>query len=409
MSITAPMIRTPLWWGLAGLCGVLLLLQLLLSSLLVLGDESAAMQAQQHGQRLWLSLDAANQPPAQTATTRPNQLPEAAAATTHHAATGTPKASTEDLMAEFAISEAESAATARETPAPATNSTESFVASEQDVIDAIPAEPRTAASLAAPLDALLDPWQGGALPMRDGDNTPFSTYRRPFTPPTPAKPIIALLITDLGAMRAPTQTATELPADVTLGFSPYARNSAAWLQTARNRGLESWLMLPAQPDNFPADDAGPDALLVEQAPEESLLRLKRSMARAQGYSGLILPVNEAYSDHFEALGWLNGQIESRGLALIAAKRPTNSAAVGWFKRQQRAYAGDLLLDETLSVEAMQKQFAALETIANQQGHAMGVIRGYPLSLKMADSWLKGLKARGFVLAPASAVLALSVQ
>jgi polysaccharide deacetylase 2 family uncharacterized protein YibQ len=394
--------KTTLWWGLVGLCALLLLLQLLLSSLLVLGDGSAANRAILEGQRLWLHKDGSNPLAGQIVS------PDASALLSDAASKPATKPAdpTANLMAEFAADASEAPVT---TPTKPASQPESFVGNESDLKDVIPAEPRTAASLTAPLDALLEPWESGALPMRDGNATPFNTYRRAFTAPIPKRPVVALLITGLGAMRAPTEAATQLPANVTLAFNPYARHTPTWLQSARNKGFESWLMLPAQPDSFPAGDAGPDALLVEQPAEEAMLRLKRTMARTAGYTGLVLPANEAFSDHLEALSGLHKQLESRGVALLAAKRPSNSASVGWFKRQRDTYAGDILIDETLSLEAIEKQLLALEATATQQGYAMGVIRAYPLSLKSIEPWLMQLERKGFTLAPASAVFDLAAE
>ena len=398
--------KTTLWWGLVGACALLLLLQLVLSSLLLLGDESTASRAISEGQRLWLNKDGSNPLGEQPVSADASALLGHAGTPAASAPAAKPKDPTADLMAEFAADASEAPVT---TPAKPESKPESFVGNENDLKDVIPAEPRTAASLAAPLDALLEPWESGALPMRDGNETPFKTYRRAFAAPMPKRPVIALLVTGLGAMCTPTEAATQLPADVTLAFNPYARHTPAWLQNARNKGFESWLMLPAQPDSFPAGDAGPDALLVEQSAEESMLRLKRTMARTAGYTGLVLPANEALSDHLEAISGLHKQLESRGVALLAAKRPSNSAAVGWFKRQRDTYASDILIDETLSQDAIDKQLLALETTATQHGYAMGVIRAYPLSLKSIEPWLAQLKRKGFTLAPASAVFDLAAE
>ncbi len=398
--------KTALWWGLVGVCALLMLLQLILSSLLVLGDQSTASRAILEGQRLWLNKDGSNPLGEEPVSTDASALLGDTATPPASLPVKKPKDPTADLMAEFAADASEAPVTTPTSPA---NQPESFVGNENELKDVIPAEPRTAASLAAPLDSLLEPWEKGALPMRDGNATPFNTYRRPFTAPLPKRPTIALVITGLGAMRTPTEAATELPANVTLAFNPYARHTPAWLQNTRNKGFESWLMLPAQPDSFPAGDAGPDALLVEQPAEESMLRLKRTMARTAGYAGLVLPANEALSDHLDALSNLHKQLESRGVALLAAKRPSNSASVGWFKRQRDTYAGDVLIDETLSQDAIDKQLLALETAATQHGYAIGVIRAYPLSLKAVQPWLAQLERKGFTLAPASAIFDLAAE
>ena len=81
----------------------------------------------------------------------------------------------------------------------------------------------------------------------------------------------------------------------------------------------------------------------------------------------------------------------------------------WLRRQERwrhpETTADRIIDDQLSGEAIEQQLAALETQASHSGRAMGSGFAYPVTLDEAARWAGGLAARGYQLAPASAVMA----
>ena len=92
----------------------------------------------------------------------------------------------------------------------------------------------------------------------------------------------------------------------------------------------------------------------------------------------------------------------RGLALIElGDRQLASVAAGAGLPYASARRP---IDENLSVPAIDRALAALEAEASATGSALGVARGYPMSLERLRQWAATLEAKGLVLAPASAVL-----
>src|SRR3546814_16101974 len=77
------------------------------------------------------------------------------------------------------------------------------------------------------------------------------------------RPRIAVVLTGLGLSDSATQAAIEqLPAAVTLSFSPYARGLEPWTALARSRGHEALIALPLEPPPFPNENPGPHDLLT---------------------------------------------------------------------------------------------------------------------------------------------------
>ena len=68
-------------------------------------------------------------------------------------------------------------------------------------------------------------------------------------------------------------------------------------------------------------------------------------------------------------------------------------------------SADRIIDTQLAGEAIDQQLSALETQASRTGRALGSGFAYPVTLEEAAKWAAGLSARGYQLAPASAVMA----
>jgi polysaccharide deacetylase 2 family uncharacterized protein YibQ len=61
--------------------------------------------------------------------------------------------------------------------------------------------------------------------------------------------------------------------------------------------------------------------------------------------------------------------------------------------------------QQLSADSIGKQLEGLELAAKQNGQALGVGSAYPVTIDQLARWSREASARGFQLAPASAVMA----
>ena len=72
---------------------------------------------------------------------------------------------------------------------------------------------------------------------------------------------------------------------VTLAISPYAANPDQLLTAARAAEHEYLLSIPMEPQGFPLNDPGPQALMTTLPPEENRQRLDWALSRIAGYVG----------------------------------------------------------------------------------------------------------------------------
>jgi polysaccharide deacetylase 2 family uncharacterized protein YibQ len=251
----------------------------------------------------------------------------------------------------------------------------------------------------APMAGLSAPGPGGGLlPVISGDGlAPWRAYARPFT--ANGKPKVALVIGGLGLNPAYTRRAIELlPAEVTLSFAPYAEGLQGWIDMARARGHEVLLEAPMEPNDYPQNDPGPFTLLAGAAPAETVKKTEWLLSRATGYFGVTNYLGSRFVTANGAMGAFTGALKQRGVAFVddglAARRGAGPP---------RASA-DRIVDDDLSAEAIASQFAALEAGAVSHGQALGSGFAYPVTIESAAVWARSLEARGFQLAPASALL-----
>src|SRR3546814_11843183 len=131
----------------------------------------------------------------------------------------------------------------------------------------------------------------------------------------------------LGLSDSATQAAIEqLPAAVTLSFSPYARGLERWIALARSRGHEVLIDLPMEPTTFPNEDPGPQALLTGLTPQENLDRLDWVLGRGSAYVGVAGSMGSRFTASRAAIEPLLQAMKQRGLLFVDRRSPEASLA-----------------------------------------------------------------------------------
>ena len=251
----------------------------------------------------------------------------------------------------------------------------------------------------APIAGLTAPGPGGLLPIiaRDG-RTPFQAYSRPFTPN--GKPRIALVVGGLGLNAVATRAAiTRLPPEVTLSFVPYADGLQGWIDQARAAGHEAVLEAPMEPVDYPNNDPGPMTLMAKAAPGELTRRMETLLSRATGYMALTNYLGGRFLQSDAAMQVFAGVLRARGLGFVDDGQAARRGGGGL----PRASA-DTVIDQDLSAESIDRQLTALEAGALARGGALGAGFAYPVTVDAIVKWAAGLPARGYQLAPASAMM-----
>jgi polysaccharide deacetylase 2 family uncharacterized protein YibQ len=245
---------------------------------------------------------------------------------------------------------------------------------------ASPPTPRAAAPSAA--------WQRNAIA--------FSDDRR--------RPLIVVVIDDMGVDRSRSRRVVELPRPLTLSYLPYARDLAEQATAARSRGHELMLHLPMEPLSGGVDP-GPNALLTSLSLD--MIR-RRTVAALDSFSGFVA-VNNHMGSRFTT--WRPGveaslrEMKARGLAFLDSR--THADSVGGLVAEELGMPNvdrHVFLDDVMTAEAVRRQLAETEALAIRQGFAIAIGHPHDVTIQALAEWLPGLSGKGFSLGPISAAI-----
>jgi len=222
--------------------------------------------------------------------------------------------------------------------------------------------------------------------------------------PTLGRPMIALVIDDMGLDRRRSARAVDLPGPVTLSFLPYAEDLPAQTALARSRGHELLVHVPMEP-LASANNPGPDALTVGLASDEITARLRRDLARFDGFVGINNHMGSKFTGYGPGMAAVMGELRARGLLWLDSRTTAGSIGVTVARAYDVPHAErDIFLDNNPALPAVQRQLADLEAVARRRGAAVAIGHPKDNTLDALAAWLPSVAERGFVLVPLTQIV-----
>ena len=270
----------------------------------------------------------------------------------------------------------------------------------------IPDQVKAVPLAAAPDKELEQPIQGleGPLPKigKDG-RKPWEVYSRPPNV-TGSNPRVAILVKGLGFSRAVSMAAIKkLPGNISLSFSPYARDLNDWLVRARLGGHEVFLELPMESKKFPAEDAGPLGLNTNLQVADNMKRLHQVMSKMGGYVGLVSTMGSKYSEAEGQLKPILQEIKKRGLMFVDGTGAKSAAPrIAAEIELPKAFV-NIVLDDPPDRQSLDRKLKSMESIVKKQAVAVAVIHAYPSTIERLIIWVRTMEDRQMTLVPLSAV------
>ena len=258
----------------------------------------------------------------------------------------------------------------------------------------------------APDPALVQRGEQGLLPIIGADGRkPWRVYARPFDK-TDKRPRIAIVVTGLGHSSEAAQSAIQgLPGPITLAFSPYSRRLDEWIRLARTAGHEVLIHVPMEPIEFPNDDPGPNTLLTSLKPSDNNRRLLWALGRSTGYVGVVSHKGSRFTTDNRQMRPVLAALSKRGLLFVDSRTSARSTTAEIAATISLPWTiGTLRIDQRFSREPIDARLRELEAVARKTGRAVGIGTVSPVTFERIAAWVNGVRRRGFVLAPVSAVV-----
>ncbi|MFO1083736.1 MAG: divergent polysaccharide deacetylase family protein [Reyranellaceae bacterium] len=248
-------------------------------------------------------------------------------------------------------------------------------------------QPQVAALAPGSERATKEAWRRNALPFRDPGG----------------RPLVAIVIDDVGLDRPRSRRAWELPGPLTMSFLPYAKDLPEQARAARAKGHELMLHLPMEPNG--RNDPGPNALLVSLSDAELRQRTNAALDSFDGYAGVNNHMGSRFTAFRPGMETVLRQFKGRGLMFLDSR--TSSQSVGDQVAQEigvPSIARHVFLDDDETLDAVRRRLAETEAVARRQGFVVAIGHPHEATLQALAEWLPGLQAKGLALAPATAVL-----
>ena len=259
--------------------------------------------------------------------------------------------------------------------------------------DGTPAKPTEEAALRPP----------PPMPPATAAKPTWLRYAVP-APPTGYRPLVAIVLDDLGLDRVRTAAATRLRGPLTMSFMTYASDLGTQTQAAHQAGHELLLHVPMEAVDRQADP-GPHGLLTGLSRDEIIERLRWGLGRFDGFVGINNHMGSKFTSDERGMEPVMEELRARGLVFLDSRTSPFSAGIRLAISFGVPHAArDVFLDDDETLPAIANQLAKIEQVARQHGSAIAIGHPHDPTIAALKTWLPMLGEKGLALVPLSAVV-----
>ena len=221
---------------------------------------------------------------------------------------------------------------------------------------------------------------------------------------TGGRPMIAVVIDDMGIDRQRSDRVIALQGPLTVSFLTYAKDLKRQAAAAAAAGHEILLHLPMEPGNRNVDP-GPNVLLRDIEPDELRRRLLWGLDRFTGYVGINNHMGSRFTADRAAMTILMRELKRRRLLFLDSRTTGNTVGAALTRRFGVPFVErNIFLDNVNKIDAVNGRLVETERLARRRGVAVAIGHPREATLRALAKWLPTLESRGLALVPLTAVL-----
>jgi len=222
--------------------------------------------------------------------------------------------------------------------------------------------------------------------------------------PAEGRPMIAIVIDDLGIDQRRTKRAIALPAPLTLAFIPYGYNLRDLAKSSHDAGHELLVHVNMEPTDRGVDP-GPKALLTSLPLAEIRRRMDWALGQFDGFVGINNHMGSRFTEWPDGMEVVLQTLRGRGLLFLDSLTSTKSVGAALARAHGMPYAArDIFLDHDRTLEFVAAQLKQTERIARRNGHAIAIGHPHDVTVEVLTDWIPKAQAAGFQLVPLSAIV-----
>jgi polysaccharide deacetylase 2 family uncharacterized protein YibQ len=223
-------------------------------------------------------------------------------------------------------------------------------------------------------------------------------------PAVAGRPMIAIVMDDLGIDQRRSRRVIALPGPLTLAFIPYGRNLRTLSAAGRKAGHELLVHVNMEPTDR-GIDAGPHALLTGLKMDEIRSRLNWALSRFEGFIGISNHMGSRFTEWPDGVEVVLQELRGRGLMFLDSVTSQKSVGAALARAHGMAYASrDVFLDNDRTASKITLRLAETERLARRRGYAIAIGHPHDATLQALKTWIPAVQKRGFVLVPLSAIV-----
>jgi len=220
----------------------------------------------------------------------------------------------------------------------------------------------------------------------------------------PLRPVVSLIIDDLGDNLEEGMRAIALPGQVTYSILPQTPYSRHFAELAHSQGREVMLHQPMQAVND--QPMGPGGLSLHMTRGEFARTLRANLESVPHAQGVNNHMGSLLTRHPGEMAWLMEELlRSGGLFFVDSTTTSKTVAMSVAAAYQLpSLRRNVFLDHERNDQMIRAQFARLITQARTVGNSLAIAHPYPETLQVLEELLPTLEEQGVALLPVSRLI-----
>ena len=234
-----------------------------------------------------------------------------------------------------------------------------------------------------------------AAPPTVGPPTPRPS---PTTRPRPAPDArgrLAILLDDVGQKLDLVPAAAALPKEIGFAVLPFLPKSAESAEALYGAGHEIWLHLPMEPENFPANNPGPGAILMSMSTNQLRAAVHDALDNIPHAIGVNNHMGSKVTADLRTMTWIMQELKIRDMAFIDSRTTTRTvaedAAAGQGVLTNRRH---VFLDNQRDRAAIRRQLAEAVRRCRMEGEIIAIGHLDRVTIEVLAEELPGIARRG---------------
>ncbi len=220
------------------------------------------------------------------------------------------------------------------------------------------------------------------------------------------KPLIAVVIDDMGVNRKRTLDIISLQAPLTSSFLTYGQTLDKFAASAEAAGHEIMIHAPMEPKV--KANLAPDTLMADMTEEQIESRFEEMLAKFNDIkvSGINNHMGSKFTEDKERLGYVMNILKQRGMFFLDSKTTASSKGKELAVADGVDYAArDVFLDNENDYAYIMKQLEKTEKIARKKGFAVAICHPKSQTYLALKDWLNTLPDKEVKLVHVSEIIA----